>query len=131
MPKPFPKQNQPAFLPHTLNYLCDHLKTSLHDLAIVTTKNSRAFFGLPTLAFNGKLTEGFLSYTPKPPTTTPKQTPTPGGGDGGVGGGVGEGAAKPKAAAKKAAPKAAPKKAAGGGKKKKKAYPKKKAGAKK
>jgi hypothetical protein len=55
MPKPYPRDNEPAYLPHVLVTLAECLGLSLHEVARATTANARRAFGLPTLPYDGSL----------------------------------------------------------------------------
>jgi hypothetical protein len=55
MPKPYPRDNEPAYLPHVLVTLAESLGLSLHEVARATTANARKVFGLPALPFDGSL----------------------------------------------------------------------------
>lgn len=52
MGKPFPKFNEPAFLPYILIMLSQLLELSFEKVAEVTTANARKIFGLPSLVFD-------------------------------------------------------------------------------
>lgn len=115
MPKPFPKHNEPAFLPHTLVLFSELTNQLPQDVAVITTKNSKAFFNLPTVLFDGKLTSGFLSFVPKPPPVKETPAATADGVPGDATGAAAAAAAaapKPAAAKGKAKAKAAAKKGA-------------------
>jgi len=53
IPKPYPKHNEPMFLPHTLSKLAECLNTSLLEVAMQTTKNTRELFNLPSIEYDG------------------------------------------------------------------------------
>jgi TatD DNase family protein len=55
MPKPYPRENEPAYLPHVLVTLAECLGLSLDEVARATTANARAVFGLPALPYDGSL----------------------------------------------------------------------------
>jgi hypothetical protein len=69
MPKPYPRDNEPAYLPHVLVTLAECLGLSLHEVARATTANARRAFGLPTLPYDGSLRTPLpelTRYTPPP-----------------------------------------------------------------
>eukprot|EP01090_Pellita_catalonica_P019914 TRINITY_DN6911_c0_g3_i1.p1 TRINITY_DN6911_c0_g3~~TRINITY_DN6911_c0_g3_i1.p1 ORF type:complete len:476 (+),score=115.98 TRINITY_DN6911_c0_g3_i1:1288-2715(+) len=62
MPKPYPKFNEPAYLPHVLVIAADAMGVSIAELAEASTRNCRNFFGLPTLPYDGTI-RGFKDYS--------------------------------------------------------------------
>jgi len=55
MPKPYPKENEPAFLAHVLVTVAECMRRPIHEVAAATTANARKLFGLPSLPFDGSL----------------------------------------------------------------------------
>ncbi|KAL6072821.1 Hydrolase TatD [Balamuthia mandrillaris] len=55
MPKPYPKYNEPAYLPHVLVAVASALNLSIDEVTKATTSNARKLFGMPVLPYDGTL----------------------------------------------------------------------------
>lgn len=55
MPKPFPRRNEPGFLPHVLVGVAEACGQSLESMAAITTENSRQAFNMARTAYSGVL----------------------------------------------------------------------------
>jgi len=58
MTRPFPRRNEPGFLPHVLVCVSECLGLPFMDVAKATTANARKAFGAPTVLFDGALPSG-------------------------------------------------------------------------
>jgi len=58
MPRPYPRRNEPGFMPHLLVYLAELIGTDFLKLAEQTTMNARKVFGLTEPFYFGSTTKG-------------------------------------------------------------------------
>jgi len=58
MSRPYPRRNEPAFLPHTLVCVSECLGLPFEEVARITTQNSRKAFGMPSLLYDGNVPPG-------------------------------------------------------------------------
>lgn len=63
MGKPFPKFNEPAYLPHVLVLAAECMNVDVSTLAEATTNNCRRLFGLDELPYDGHI-NNFYEYSP-------------------------------------------------------------------
>jgi hypothetical protein len=66
MPKPYPRDNEPAFLPHVLVTVAECMGKTVEEIAAATTANARRVFGLAALPFDGKIRVPLASVTTSP-----------------------------------------------------------------